>query len=145
MEWLGLAFAAMGLLFVVLGIRGWRADRRFQRVAAEADAEITDVRWETRGPVGDSSHVAFAVLRFALPDGRVVETAADSGGNWRPGKVGERVRILYDPGNPTRARMAGGLSGAAPVLASALMIVVGLLFAIVGSGWFVFFEAFDLT
>jgi hypothetical protein len=145
MQWMSLGFVALGLFFAYLGVRSLRAANAFDRVALPTDAEITDVRWETRGPAGDSTHVAFAVLRFALRDGRTVETMADFGTNWKPGKVGERVPILYHPDDPTRARIARGFTGAVPRLTGAMLIVFGLLFAIVGTGFFLFFRAFEFA
>ena len=44
-----LAFVATGLLFAWIGIRNVRASDAFRRDALQADAEITDVRWELVG------------------------------------------------------------------------------------------------
>src|SRR5262249_17762144 len=121
-----------------------RASRAFERVAKTAEAEITDVRWETRGPVGDSSRVAFAVLRFALPDGRTVETQASYGASFTPGKVGEHVPVLYHPDDPTRARIARGFTGAVPTTLGVMLLFFGIAFAFVGAALFVTLRAIDL-
>jgi hypothetical protein len=140
-----LAFVAMGLLFAFLGVRGLTSDARLRRRGLAAEAEITDVRYEWRGDTpGERSRLSFAVLRFALPDGRTVETQASFGASWSPGKVGDRVPILYDPADPTRARIARGMTGAAPRILGAGMIVFGIVFALAGAGFFVLFRLIDL-
>jgi hypothetical protein len=141
MALLPLAFVAFGLFFVYLGVKTLRASATFERVAQPTEAEITDIRWETRGPVGDSSRVAFAVLRFALPDGRTVETQADYGATFRPGRVGDRVPILYHPDDPTRARLARGFTGAAPRILGVILLVFGGLFALAGGAVFAAVQA----
>jgi hypothetical protein len=148
MDWLRLlplAFVGGGLFFAVLGVRYLRRDTTFRRRGVAAQADITDVRWEWRGEPGEgSSRIAFAVLRFVLPDGRTVETQANFGMTWSPGKVGDRVDILYDARDPTRARLARGITGAAPTIMGVGMIVFGVLFAVFGAGFFFLVDALNL-
>lgn len=49
----------------------------------------------------------FPVVRFTLPDGHEVETEVMSGSNPAPAHTGETVTVLYDPRQPTRARIDG--------------------------------------
>jgi hypothetical protein len=139
-----LAFVAVGAFFAWYGIRNARAADAFRRAALPAQAEITDVRWEAIGHPGDTDMVAFAVVRFTLPDGRIVETQTDHGTNWPPGKAGDRVDVLYLPDDPTRARIEGGFAGAAPTLVNGFMAAFGVVFALLGVGFFVLFQAIDL-
>jgi hypothetical protein len=146
MDWLqllALAFVAVGVLFVGVGVRNLRADRRLRRRGRSADAEITDIRYEWRGTPGERSLIPFAVLRFALPDGRTVETRSGYGLSWPPAKVGDRVEIVYDPENPGRARIVRGLTGAAPTILGVGMIVLGTLLALFGAGFFVLVRALE--
>lgn len=136
-------FVVVGLAFAGLGARTLAAGRAFERTARPAEAEVTDVRWERVGRAGDRSQLAFAVLRFVLPDGRTVETQAMYGTNLPP-TTGARVPILYDPADPTRARIAGGLTGAAPALVSGCFIAFGAVFALVGAALLVLLTQVDL-
>jgi hypothetical protein len=138
-----LAFIAAGLLFAWYGFRNVRATGAFRRAALRTEAEITDVRWEWVGAMGDRDQVAFPVLKFTLPDGRIVETKAEYGTNWPPGKAGDRVTVIYHPDDPTRARIEGGFTGAAPTLVNGFMAVFGIVFALMGAGFFLLFQAVD--
>jgi hypothetical protein len=140
-----LAFVAMGLLFAWIGIRNVRVSDAFRRDALQADAEITDVRWELVGAMGDRDHLAFPVLRFTLPDGRVVETQSDYGTNWPPGEAGDHVTVMYLPDDPTRARIEGGFTGAAPTMVNGFLAAFGIFFALMGAGFFVLFQALDFS
>jgi hypothetical protein len=139
-----LAFVAVGVLIAALGVRGLRADARFRRSGQAAEAEITGMRHEWRGTPGDRSRISFAVLRFVLPDGRTVETQADFAMSWPPRHVGDRVTILYDPDNPARARISRGLTGAAPTIMGAGLLVFGIVFALAGAGFFLIFRLIDV-
>ena len=105
------AMAAVGPLLLVallvlatLAVRRARADRAFRRAAAPAEAEITDIRWKTVGPLPERDRLAYPLLRFALPDGSVYETRSEVGGASRL-EVGDRVGVLYLPDDPSRVRV----------------------------------------
>jgi hypothetical protein len=138
-----LAFVAAGLLFAWIGIRNVRAGDAFRSVARQTEAEITDVRWEWTGGIGNRNQVAFPVLRFTLPDGQVVETQAEYGTNWPPGQAGDRVTVLYHPDEPSRARIEGGFTGAAPTLVNGFVAAFGIFCALMGGAFFVLFQAVD--
>jgi hypothetical protein len=140
-----LAFVAVGLLFAWYGIRNVRAADAFRRDAHQAEAEITDVRWELVGPATDRDHLAFPVLKFTLPDGRIVETQSDHGTNWPPGEPGDHVTVLYQPDDPAHARIEGGFTGAAPTMVNGFIAAFGIFFALMGAGFFVLFQAFDFS
>jgi hypothetical protein len=103
------AMGALVVLLVVLVvaslvIRKVRADRAFDAAAVRAEAEITDIRWKTVGPLPERDRLAFPLLRFTLPDGSLMETRSEVAATG-PREVGERVEILYLPENPSRARL----------------------------------------
>ena len=107
-----LVFVAVGALLAVLGVRNLRASNRFIRTAGEASGEVTDVRTRAVGHGSDSNLAHFPVVRFQLPDGRVVEAETDTGVNFKRPRAGQPVTVLYDPADPTHARIAGSVSGA---------------------------------
>ncbi len=47
----------------------------------------------------DGDLVAYPVVRFQAPDGRLVTAEGDVGGSWTPG-IGEHVEVLFDPSRP---------------------------------------------
>lgn len=63
------------------------------------------------GPRGDATLVYFPVVRYPLPDGRVVDFRSPQGSMPAAVRRGERVTVLYDPNDPTNARLEGILSG----------------------------------
>ena len=125
----GAVFAALGAVFVLLGVRITRASRSFERRAVRAPGHVTDVRWEAVGPAGSKTMTGFPVLRFALPDGRVVETVANSGSTRDVMKEGQAVDVLYDPADPSDARLHGS-AGAGVV--GTVFTVVGAVFVLLG-------------
>jgi hypothetical protein len=125
------------LFFVLLGgamvagtIRAKRARRRWEAAAARAEGEVTDLQWVSRRRSDNRSRIAYPVLRFALPDGRTVETRANSGTNPPQAKPGAQVTVLYDASDPLDASLAaGGIStmiGGVVVALGVILVVVGL-------------------
>jgi hypothetical protein len=109
--WLGyqVAMAALALLLVILviawlTIRKVRAGRAFHAAGVRTEAEITDIRWKTVGPLPDRDRLTFPLVRFTLPDGSVIETRSEVAADG-PQEVGDRVPIMYLPDQPGRARI----------------------------------------
>jgi Protein of unknown function (DUF3592) len=100
---IGLAVIALLLLAAWLITRAAR-DRAFRSAAAPAEAEITDIRWKTVGPLPERDRLAYPLLRFALPDGSVYEARSEVAAP--AAEVGDRVPVLYLPENPSRVRVA---------------------------------------
>jgi hypothetical protein len=129
------AFVALGAggYFLVLGRRRIRAGRDFATSAQVATAEITDLR--LKYPQRNRDHndgFWVPVVRFPLPDGRLVEAEAMTGSNPPPGRVGQRVEVRYDPSDPARVNLARGLAqpralGAIWLAAGAGLAAIGLL------------------
>ena len=59
------------------------------------------IRVRVRG----TSSLAFPLLLFTLPDGRLIETRSEVA-TAAPREVGDRVEIVYLPDEPARARVA---------------------------------------
>ena len=136
---LPLAFVAVGVLFAVLGVRNLRAGNRFIRTAGQASGEVTDVRARSVGHGSDSNLAFFPVVRFQLPDGRVVEAETDEGVNFKRPRAGQPVTVLYDPAEPTHVRIAGAVGGA---MVHGFLAVFGVVFALFGLAFFALFQAF---
>lgn len=87
-------------------------DEKFVRSAQQTDAEVLEVRTRYPDPVhrdhDDWWYVP--VVRFALPDGRVVEAETMTGSRPAPATEGQQVRVRYDPADPTRVSLAQGLA-----------------------------------
>ena len=134
MEYLPWLLPIVGVLSILSGIRTLFASASFRSRAQPATAEITDRRWEGSG----RGSRMVPVVRFTLPDGRTVETEITAGanplGNWE----GHTVEVLYDPEDPTQARVEGllgsGGSGASrAILIGVLFLLIGVALAVSGA------------
>jgi len=126
-------FMLLGGAMVAMTIRGKRARGRWEAAAARAPGEVTDLQWVSSRRSDSTSQIAYPVLRFALPDGRTVETRANYGTNPPQAKPGAQVTVLYEASNPLNASLAAGgvgtvVSGVIVGL-GAVMVAVGLVFA----------------
>ena len=128
-----LFFVLIGGAMVVMAIRGKRARGRWEAAAARAPGEVTDLQWVSSRHSDSRSRVAYPVLRFALPDGRTVETRANFGTNPPQAKPGAQVTVLYDTSDPLNASLpAGSLStviGGVVVALGVILVAVGLVSA----------------
>src|SRR4051794_13446489 len=133
MELLPLVFPVIGILVIVSGIRSLRAALRFQRKAQQAPGTVTELRWEwtSDGADNSSSASAFPVVRFTLPDGRMVEAQTAFGSNPPPAREGQAVTVLYDPDDPTYVRLPGFMRSGH--FTGVLTIVIGAVFVVLGS------------
>ena len=68
------------------------------------------VPWRTRGARSPGEHLgwvwAFPVVEFELPDGQTVRAQTRTGRYPKPASVGDTVRVLYDPTQPSRVDLA---------------------------------------
>lgn len=115
---------------VVLGIRVVRATRAFLRDAVHVPGVVTALRQQPASAMNTPPTLR-PVLRFTTLDGRLVEAESDVSSAPAPARVGEQRTVLYDPADPTRARLAGvagngALFGVLFVVASAVFTLVGL-------------------
>ena len=128
----GAVFAILGAAMVAIGVAVARSTRDFERRAVRAPGRVVDVRWEAVGPAGDKIMTGFPVLSFTLPDGRAVETVANTGTTLDVMKEGQAVDVLYDPADPTQARVDSGASSAGSTLVGAAFIAIGGVFVVLG-------------
>jgi Protein of unknown function (DUF3592) len=130
----GAVFAGLGVLLLVLGVVLTRANRRFDRRAVRAPGRVTGVKWEAVGPRADRTLTGFPELRFTLPDGREIETVARTGTTFDAMREGSPVTVLYDPADPSQARVDSPSSAAGATLAGAAFLVIGAVLVLVGGG-----------
>jgi hypothetical protein len=128
---IGVLFALIGAAFVVIGTRGARASRAFERIAQRAPGVLTDVRYESIGTPGEGSMHAVPIVRFTLPDGRTVQTEARMGATPGFNRTGAEITVLYDPADPRRARVDARMAGGG-ALVGGCMASLGLAFVVVG-------------
>jgi hypothetical protein len=132
-EFIPVIFVIVGIGVVIASVRGLARAHRFERTAQRTNALVTDLRWKQTGggSSSSSSRVAYPVLRFELPDGRSVEAESTFGSNPPPARDGDTVTVLYDPADPTDARVEGFLSSGR--LHAVVGLLIGLAFTIGGS------------
>lgn len=136
------AIAAFGLVFVAIGSVMLSGAARFRRTAASADATLVALQAETSQGAGSSMPVGDAMMtdslsltyrptvEFRTRDGEQVRATSPIATNPAPGRVGDSVRVLYDPADPQRIRL-DTRSGRGGCLAWAL-IAFGMLPLAVG-------------
>lgn len=135
----GLVAVAAGLFFGSRGLRQRSEGADFAASAATATAEVTDLRLRhQRYNRQHDDGFWLPVVRFTLPDGRVVEAETMTGAMPAPARVGERVEVRYDPDDPRRVNLARGLAqpgnlGCLTIALAVGLVGVGLL--VIG-GWF---------
>lgn len=97
----GLIFAALGAGLLVGAAFAWLHTRRFVAEAVAGFGEVVGLREHSDDGVSYSP-----VVRFSGPDGRAVEFTDNVSTNPPAYAVGDRVKILYHPASPRRARIA---------------------------------------
>jgi len=101
-------FAAVfigGILFCIAACaRAWKT-RRFATSARVADGTV--IRFEHITDVEGPNTFA-PVVRFTPHAGAEVEFTDRVSSSWPKQRIGEQVRVLYDPDNPGKAHIAGG-------------------------------------
>lgn len=143
----GVVAVAAGLWFGVQGGRHRAAGRAFDATAQTASAEVTDLRLRrSRFTREHDDGYWVPVVRFVLPDGRVVEAETLTGAAPAPARVGDRVEVRYDAGDPERVNLATGLAqpGNLGCLQQALaggLVGVGL---VVVAAWFLLTQVIGL-
>jgi hypothetical protein len=94
-----LAFAVLGLILLAAAAALTLRNRSFLASAATADGVVTEIVWRSGGE-SDSAHPR---VRFQTAGGRQIEFVGNVGSNPPAFRVNDRVRILYDPADPSKA------------------------------------------
>ncbi len=128
-----------GAIFFVVGVRLLVDSQRFLAKAATANGMVVDVaqvvRRERRGSNDHPYYVDVTyfhpVVRFVTVPEQIVQFQASEGSaNPSDYRVGDSVRILYDPANPRNARLDTRFSRWGEDIT---VIAVGLCFVVIGA------------
>jgi hypothetical protein len=122
-------FAPLGVLLLLWAAYLYLDTRAWLRRSVEAKGSVVEmVRLRDR----ETGEVSFAPLvRFQTADGKTVEFQSTWRSNPPAYSAGQSVTVLYDPGEPNSAAVAGLFSiwGVSIILA-----VIGAAFAAIGIG-----------
>jgi hypothetical protein len=103
---LALIFGAVGAAFLAAAIPLGLAERAFEKRAVVTDAVVVS----TDQPIW--SKQARATVEFATgAEGPVVSARVYASGSFEKFTVGQRLRVRYDPRDPSSAAIVGSLRG----------------------------------
>jgi hypothetical protein len=130
----------MGLLLVAvlligLGVRGVATTRRFLASTSAADGVVVKVDEVTTSRKQETTSRYYPVVRFVTGSGQVVRYRDHSGANPPAYRVGDQVRVLYDPANPQRARLD---TWASLWLKAVILLIIGVPLLIFTAGILLF-------
>lgn len=124
-------FLTVGLGLLSGGIYSFMSTREFLGNAVSADGVVIDLeeRWDS----DDSSYTYYPRVRFETETGQPYEFTGDVGSSPASFDVGEGVRVLFDPADPSSARIDSFMQ---LWFVSVILGGMGLVFSIVGGGSF---------
>lgn len=103
------AFTGVGLLLLAIGLVILLFQRRFLQQAVTTQGTIIAMRAEAGAEPGNMSALGMLyhpIVRFTTADGQLIEAESRTGTNPPPGRVGETVKLRYDPTTPERFSLA---------------------------------------
>lgn len=109
---IALALTAFGLFFLGIGVVQLRRERAFARVALASPGTV--IGFERRRYVTRRNgrrrvvHHDHPVVQYTTHAGQSARFVSPTGTSPRIHREGETVTVLYNEGNPTDARIAGG-------------------------------------
>ena len=128
-RWLAWGFLGSGLLLLAgAGFAAW-LEISFRQRAVETDGRIVQMIARSGTSDGRHSTTWTPVFTFRLPDGKEMRVTAGYSSSPPCCRVGEVVRVRYDPADPSRAQMAGFV---ASWLVATILGAIGLVFTLVG-------------
>lgn len=130
-------FLTVGLGLLGGGVYSFVSTREFLGNAVSANGVVIDLEehWDS----DDSSYTYYPRVRFQTEGGQAYEFTGDVGSSPAAFDVGEEVRVLFDPADPSGARIDSFMQ---LWFVSVILGGLGLVFSIVGGGSvFVFDDA----
>ena len=103
--WVLVLVWAVAAVLVGAVLSGRRESRRFAAGAARAQGVVVEL---ASGPAAGPQvpgPLSYPVVRYRTADGREVVFRSDFGAQPSPWRPGQPVTVLYDPGDPQRARI----------------------------------------
>jgi hypothetical protein len=123
-------FILVGAFFIGLGVRSLVTTQRFLAKASTADGVVVRLdKVVERSREGDRYTLYYPVVRFVTASGQVVEYSDDLGEDPPAYRVGDSVRVLYDPADPQKARLD---TWSSQWLGATIQIGVGGLVFVIG-------------
>lgn len=123
-----LLLLGIGLL-VGCGFAIW-SEIKFRRIAIETDGRVVDmIRSTSRDRDGRTSVNYKPVFVYHLPDGKEIRVEGGVASNPPCCRVGDPVRVRYDPAHPARAAMTGFTDS---WLVASILGGMGLIFTLIG-------------
>jgi hypothetical protein len=129
LPWLWLAFLALGVGLLIVGAVVLVRTVRFVADAEHATGTVIDMSRERDSEGGVTF---YPVVRFTTAAGERIEFVSTSGSNPPSETPGDRVEVLYNPDDPSAAKLSGLFH---VWLLPIILLVMGAVFA--GSAWFV--------
>ncbi|MGC1206322.1 MAG: DUF3592 domain-containing protein [Ornithinimicrobium sp.] len=126
----GAILALAGATFAFTGRTLRQSSKQFLATSVTTQAQVLDLRYRQTPSHSASRGTYHPLLRYTLPDGRIVEAEASYGSSPAPATQGQVVPVRYDPKNPTTVQLANGLVNVANVWV--FFIILGLLFFVIG-------------
>ena len=125
---IGIWFAVAGGLAVLAGLTGMRRVRRLRRDGVATWAALEEPPARAGEPLDGSAGPA--LIRYTLPDGRVIKRIAPAPGKTASLRPGQKVLVWYDPDDPQDI-MVYGREGR---FTDRAFLAAGLIFALIGTG-----------
>jgi hypothetical protein len=130
----------VGLVFAAVGAYGSRRQILLRRKGQRVTGTVTQIDKEWMpggGPDNTGSYTYTPVLSFQTLAGQHIETKSSVGNSSVGGvsigvKVGQSVRVIYDPANPSEAEVDTVSAQATAMLLPMLCGVVGIGLAVAG-------------
>jgi hypothetical protein len=123
------AFAGVGLVMLVVTVWLNVRERSFAARAARATGIVTELE---RGRGSSGGRLYYPVIGFLTASGDSVSFRSSIGSSPPSYQPGEAVTVLYDPADPTNARIAGFFS---LHLGSFITSLLTLIFGGIGGIW----------
>jgi hypothetical protein len=101
---MGVLFGTVGVVLTRFGYSGAVDYDRQQARAARAEGVVTEIRFDERP--GDQTY-EYPVVHFTTPEGAGVDFEATIRQHPPKYKVGDRVQVTYQAGDPPKADIAG--------------------------------------
>jgi hypothetical protein len=97
--WVPIILGGMALIFGGVSFVTYNNSHTLVTTGATASGTVTDLIY-LRGTGRSSSGVYYPIVRFRTPEGKTIEDRATSGSAPPSYKVGDTVRLYFDPKKP---------------------------------------------
>lgn len=100
-----LVVAGGGAVLLIVGFRKYQEREAFRGRAWAADGTVTGFAYETSGTGNPEDATLFTLVQFELEGGEEIEFRGPARNGIIDLHQGDTVRVLYDPADPSRARV----------------------------------------